>query len=57
MIFAVDLRMAAGVALGFSVLCWGCLAMVLIPVGLITLGERLRQDTVAESLHDSWLDE
>jgi hypothetical protein len=57
MIFAVDLAMAAGLALGFSVLCWGCGALVLIPVWLVTLGGRLRQDTAAESLHDSWLDE
>jgi len=57
MIFAVDLAMAAFVALGFSALTWGCAALVLIPVWLVTLGGRLRQDTADESLHDSWLDE
>ena len=57
MIFAVDLAMAAFVALGFSALCWACAALVLIPVWLVTLGGRHRQETEAESLHDSWLDE
>ena len=57
MIFAVDLAMAAVVALKFSVLTWACAALVLIPVWLVSQGRRLRQDTAAESLHDSWLDE
>jgi hypothetical protein len=52
LIFAVDFAMAADVALKFSVLTWG----VLIPVGLLSLGRQVRQETPAEPLHDSWLD-
>jgi hypothetical protein len=57
MIFAIDLAMAAIVALGLSLLTWACAALVLIPVWLISLRRRLRQDAAADSLHDSWLDE
>jgi hypothetical protein len=57
MIFAVDLAMAAGLALRFSVLGWGCAALILIPAWLVNLGGRLREDAAADSLHDSWLDE
>ncbi len=57
MIFAVDLAMAASVALGFSVLAWACAAVVFIPVWLISLGRQRHQAMEAESLHDSWLDE
>jgi hypothetical protein len=57
MIFAVDLAKAASAAVGFSLLAWACAALVLVPVWLISLGRQVDQDTPAETLHDSWLDE
>ena len=50
MIFAVDLVMAAVLALGFSALIWGSAALVLIPVGLISLVRRPRQDAIGRFL-------
>jgi hypothetical protein len=57
MIFAVDLGMAAVLALGFSVLTWACAALVLVPVWLVSLARRPGQETSADPLHDSWLDQ
>jgi hypothetical protein len=57
MLFAVDFEIVTIVALGLSILIWGSVALVLIPVWLSSLVGQLREGPMADSLHDSWLDD